>query len=44
MNYNSIKLGSRRYKSRLRPLWRIGQYIVLTDLFFLLLFFTALPS
>lgn len=44
MNYNSIKLGSRRYKSRLRPLWRIGQYIVLTDLFFLLLFFLLLSS
>lgn len=38
------KLGTKRYKTRLRPLWRIGQYIALADLFFLLVFFLLLAS
>ena len=32
------------YRTRLRPLWKIGQYIALSDLFFLLLFFLLLAS
>lgn len=36
--------GNRRYKTRLRPLWHIGQYIALADLFFLLLFFMLMAS
>ncbi|MBO5667703.1 MAG: hypothetical protein J6S43_01120, partial [Lentisphaeria bacterium] len=40
----TVQTGTRRYRTRLRPLWRIGQYIALTDLFFLLLFFLLLSS
>lgn len=34
----------RRYQTRLKPLWHIGQYIALADLFFLLLFFLLMAS
>lgn len=44
MNNHCGELGAKRYKSRLRPLWRVGQYIALMDLFFLLLFFLLLSS
>lgn len=40
----AVKTGSRRYTSRLKPLWRIDQYIALVDLSFLLLFFLLLSS
>ena len=40
----TVQTGPLRYRTRLRPLWRIGQYIALTDLFFLLLFFLLLSS
>jgi len=33
-----------RYQTRLKPLWHIGQYIALADLFFLLLFFMLMAS
>lgn len=36
--------GGRRYQTRLKPLWHIGQYIALADLFFLLLFFLLMAS
>ena len=36
--------GGKRYRTRLRPLWKIGQYIAFVDLFFLLVFFLLLAS
>ncbi len=45
MNYSGqSQSGSGGYKTRLRPLWKIGQYIALADLFFLLVFFLLLAS
>ncbi|MBE6389114.1 MAG: hypothetical protein E7043_02965 [Lentisphaerae bacterium] len=43
MNFSG-QIGAKRYRTRLRPLWRIGQYIALADLFFLLVFFLLLAS
>ena len=36
--------GGKRYRTRLRPLWKIGQYIAFVDLFFLLVFFLLLAG
>ena len=38
------KIGTRRYRTRLRPLLRIAHVIALTDLFFLLVFFLLLAT
>ena len=38
------RLGEKRDRTRLRPLWKIGQYIAIVDLFFLLVFFLLLAS
>ena len=40
----SGQIRNMRYRTKLRPLWRIGQYIALTDLSFLLLFFLIMSS
>ena len=34
----------RRYKTRLRPLWRIGGFLAVLDIFLLILFFILLAS
>ena len=36
--------GGKLYRTRLRPLWKVGQYIAIVDLFFLLVFFLLLAS
>lgn len=36
--------GTRHYRTRLKPLWKIGQCLALLDLFLLLLFFILLSS
>lgn len=41
---NAAKIGTTRYRTRLRPLWKIGQYIALVDLFFLFIFFMLMSS
>ncbi|MBQ9787822.1 MAG: biopolymer transporter ExbD [Lentisphaeria bacterium] len=44
MNQAREAFGVRRYRTKLRPLWRIGQCLALLNLFLLLLFFILLAS
>lgn len=44
MNPNRENFGTRRYRTTLKPLWRIGQCLALLDIFMLLLFFILLAS